>query len=397
MKFSVVIVLLSFLCIEAGSQGLFPKFRATLDKNYDDEQFLRNGGPAPAAATEPCMKDLLIILDASLSVQAYFERNMKPFLVNLVTDSALDVSRSGTQVAMIIFSSADRTKVELDFGRIYDADDLAKFMDDLKWDDIKGNFTRTDVAFKEANNKVFTKTSPANNRPDADDVVLIITDGEPYGIDNILEETMKNVDITKDNDIKIVAAAVGNEDMRNKFRSTLQSIATSPELVVEADFTSIDQIRPMLVQKTCSKPAQCRCHATISRTYQIKPGESTAMTSWLVPTYACGNGAQTQANSISIEPKITSPHAFSRGDHTIKYTFKLQGGSTIVCPVTIVVRGKMCGDKAFDSCKQDCCCGTIHEHQPGYKCCGPKYYDPALNKCCDFAYLVSSEESCPVY
>ena len=65
---------------------------------------------------------------------------------------------------------------------------------------------------------------------------------------------MKNVDITKDKNIKIVAAAVGNKEMRNKFRSTLQSIASSPELVVEADFASIDQIRPMLVQKTCSKP-----------------------------------------------------------------------------------------------------------------------------------------------
>ena len=79
---------------------------------------------------------------------------MKPFLVNLVKDSALDVSRSGTQVAMVIFSSADRTKVELNFGDIYDADNLAKFMAALKWNDIKGNFTRTDVAFQEANNKV---------------------------------------------------------------------------------------------------------------------------------------------------------------------------------------------------------------------------------------------------
>ena len=101
-----------------------------------------------------CKKDLLIILDTSLSVQAYFEIKMKPFLKNLVTDSALDVSRDGTQIALILFSSADRTKVELKFGDIYDADNLRTFMANLQWDSIKGNFTRTDIAFLEANNKV---------------------------------------------------------------------------------------------------------------------------------------------------------------------------------------------------------------------------------------------------
>ncbi len=100
------------------------------------------------------MKDLLIILDTSLSVQAYFERDMKPFLKMLVKDKQLDVARDGTQIALIIFSQKDKTKVMLPFGRIYDADKLAKFMGDLKWDDIKGNFTRTDIAFETANNQV---------------------------------------------------------------------------------------------------------------------------------------------------------------------------------------------------------------------------------------------------
>jgi hypothetical protein len=100
------------------------------------------------------MKDLLLILDTSLSVQSYFERDMKPFLKMLVTDKDLHVSRNGTQIALMIFSEEKKTKVLLDFGKIYDADKLAQFIEKLKWDDIKGGFTRTDVAFRMANNKV---------------------------------------------------------------------------------------------------------------------------------------------------------------------------------------------------------------------------------------------------
>ena len=72
----------------------------------------------------------------------------------LVTDKDLHVSRNGTQIALMIFSEEKKTKVLLDFGKIYDADKLAQFIEKLKWDDIKGGFTRTDVAFRMANNKV---------------------------------------------------------------------------------------------------------------------------------------------------------------------------------------------------------------------------------------------------
>jgi hypothetical protein len=84
---------------------------------------------------------------------------MKPFLEKLVKDPQLHVSRNGTQIALMIFSEKERTKIMLHFGEIYDADQLAKFIADLKWDEVKGGFTRTDLAFKMANDKVQTTTT----------------------------------------------------------------------------------------------------------------------------------------------------------------------------------------------------------------------------------------------
>lgn len=101
-----------------------------------------------------CTEDLLLILDTSYSVKAYFESDMKPFLKRLVTDENLFVSRNGTQVALMIFSEAEKTEVLLEFGKIFDAAELARFIDGLKWKDIKGGYTRTDVAFQLANSEV---------------------------------------------------------------------------------------------------------------------------------------------------------------------------------------------------------------------------------------------------
>ena len=101
---------------------------------------------------------------------------------------------------------------------------------------------------------MFTKNNPENNRPDVGDVVVIITDGDPYGIDNIIEETMKNVNVLKARKIMVVGVAVGNTKMREEFKPKLERIATSKDLVVETDFDSINKIRSMLIEKACSKP-----------------------------------------------------------------------------------------------------------------------------------------------
>lgn len=104
--------------------------------------------------------------------------------------------------------------------------------------------------------QVFTQNNPRNNRLGVQDVVVIITDGDPYAgnIDNVLEKTMANASVIKEKGIQIVGAAVGNEAMRAKLRPKLEAMATSAEFVVEADFKDIKTIRSMLISKTCRIP-----------------------------------------------------------------------------------------------------------------------------------------------
>ncbi|XP_028411883.1 collagen alpha-1(VII) chain-like [Dendronephthya gigantea] len=342
-----------------------------------------------------CMKDLLLILDTSYSVEAYFESDMKPFLKNLVTDENLHVSRNGTQVALLMFSEEKKTKVLVEFGKIFDAGEMAGFIDRLNWTDIKGGYTRTDIAFQLANDKVFTQNNPRNNRPDIDDVVVIITDGNPWGVEGVLAKTIANASRIKAKGIEIVGAAVGSPEMRDRFKANLIRMSTSEEHVVETDYKDIDTIRSKLIQTTCGNIVDCQCNSTTTKTRRIAPGQSNVLVSWPTPQYSCRTGNKSETAQISVEPKITSPHAFPFGDHIIQYTFTLASGVDVVCPVTIAVRGNMCGQQAIDPGTQVCCCGAIHDERAGHDCCGTRYYDTARNKCCkDYFLLVSHQESC---
>ena len=98
-----------------------------------------------------CRRDLLLIVDTSYSIgEREFNESVKPFLKNLVTCPQLEVCLSGTHVGLILFSSAEKTKVELKMGQITDASELARYLNNLTYPAISGNRTRTELALKMA-------------------------------------------------------------------------------------------------------------------------------------------------------------------------------------------------------------------------------------------------------
>ena len=94
-----------------------------------------------------CKKDLLLMVDTSYSVgQGDFDRNVKPFLENLVKNPRLNVGPDGTHVGLILFSSAEKTSINLRIGEIKDAHQLGLYLDSLKYHSISGTHTRTELA-----------------------------------------------------------------------------------------------------------------------------------------------------------------------------------------------------------------------------------------------------------
>ena len=105
--------------------------------------------------------------------------------------------------------------------------------------------------------QIFSGENPSNNRPDVDDVVVIITDGEPRGRSNTLQLTKEYANDLKEKGILIVGAAVGPD--RRKFKHILEELATSSKYVLDADFNQMDDILAKLVASSCIKPSTKIC------------------------------------------------------------------------------------------------------------------------------------------
>ena len=85
---------------------------------------------------------------------------------------------------------------------------------------------------------------------------------------------------------------------------------------------------------------QCLCTQTKASVVHVKPGHSKATVDWPAPQFRCMVGHKPEVTSYTVEPRVTSPHAFSIGKHTITYSYKLKGGVNVVCPVSFEIKGK---------------------------------------------------------
>ena len=96
------------------------------------------------------MKDVLVLLDTSYSIgHGNFVDKIKPFLKELGRDPNLNVSPQGTHMAILAFSSVEQTKMRLDFHQGY-GEQYHNAIDGLRWSVVRGDQTRTDIAFQKA-------------------------------------------------------------------------------------------------------------------------------------------------------------------------------------------------------------------------------------------------------
>ena len=103
---------------------------------------------------------------------------------------------------------------------------------------------------------MFTKTGPANFRPDVDDAIVLLTDGEPTGKSNTKQLTMEYAQELKEKNILIVAAGVGHQSDNAEFQEVLSELATSSDFFVKAKFDEMNNILNKLVAKSCIKPGR---------------------------------------------------------------------------------------------------------------------------------------------
>ena len=103
---------------------------------------------------------------------------------------------------------------------------------------------------------MFKTNSPRNYRPNVDDVIVLITDGEPRGQPNSRQLTKQFAQDLKERKIVLLTAAVGPQSENAKFRELLQELATSPDYFFKAKFDYMETILEKLVWQSCTKPGK---------------------------------------------------------------------------------------------------------------------------------------------
>ena len=333
-----------------------------LDLLKNDNSFSNIGRPSTSTSSEnqgECKKDILILLDTSRSIgKTNFDNQVKPFLRNFVSDKTLDVGPGGAQVSLLLFSKwadpssrhyrkeDDMTKLVIPFSKHYNAENFALYINNTNYKDVEGGHTRTDKALEIANEQVFPKESPLNNRKYANDVIVLITDGRPQGTSTVVQDAIDNAEKLKKKGVLIIGVGVGRNIEDKKFWNILKDIA-SPGQAIRVKFDKFQTIKNALVQSSCQKypfaPAgiRCDCPPIVASPFYLKPGETSKSLTWKRPDPECPSGA-VKVLDFTWSPMLRSPAKFGPGHHSINYKFYLSGNQEMNCSVVFDVKECKC-------------------------------------------------------
>ena len=94
--------------------------------------------------------------------------------------------------------------------------------------------------------------SPENHRKNADDVIVLITDGEPSGSRAIMESKRYARILKSERKVLIVGVGVG-KIAEPKLTQILRDISSPGQTLTEANFKEFNKIMGHLVAKSCQR------------------------------------------------------------------------------------------------------------------------------------------------
>lgn len=188
-----------------------------------------------------CKADILFLLDRSGSICEAMEPGgatsweyVLDFTVAMV--NTLDVAPEAAQVALVLFGNFGY--VQFSFGNFNSSQEI---MDFIRAIDCKAENTNTTGGLRVARTEVF---SSAGDRPDAENIIVMVTDGQP---NREVEELPGEIANLAAADIKLIA--IGTGDANEIF---LETLVVSPEdYFFILDFPGLAQIAEVVTLVAC--------------------------------------------------------------------------------------------------------------------------------------------------
>lgn len=221
---------------------------------FDNRSFL--------GSSSECAMDLVFIVDTSTSVFYFGPENrfrMEQFLINIVEH--LDVTK--VRVACVTFSNEARVEFHLDWYARRD-----QFIDALASMSWEYGDTNTAAALRIARQEVLLHSN--GNRPDAQDIILLLTDGNP----TVESTSLKTeVELLKADNVRIIVVGVeGGDGLHYETFEMMTSDPTEDNLFLVDNFLALQSTLDVVLERTCkivdnftgTLPPNCKCVSYLS-------------------------------------------------------------------------------------------------------------------------------------
>ena len=180
--------------------------------------------------------DLVFVLDYSGSVKAGNFTLVKKFTKDFLRDA--DIDGGSVRVGVIVYSTDNKVAFNLNNfsskAQVFNAIDAIPF---------KGGKTNTGSALETMRSEMFTVVN--GDRPDVDNVAIVITDGESH------DNPISVADLARDDGIDIFAIGIGGAN-----QTELEGIANKPSaqnVFTVEDFAGLDGLDKKVFTSVCSK------------------------------------------------------------------------------------------------------------------------------------------------
>ena len=150
----------------------------------------------PFFAAPPCIAglDIGIVLDKSRSINKENLERVIEFLADLVRK--FNPAPDGDHFGLITFDKVARLVFNFSDSEYYNLDSLEKKIESEPTEKAKGYGTRTDLALIMARDELFTQAG--GDRQNNPNVMLVLTDGKPYGLPKNRNFAVFSKNIVKD-------------------------------------------------------------------------------------------------------------------------------------------------------------------------------------------------------
>lgn len=90
--------------------------------------------------------------------------------------------------------------------------------------------------------QIFEDISPLNHRPDIDDVILLVTDGEPRGSRNTKADTLAEAEYLKAKGVRIIGVRLAHYPVHSDFIKNVSTDDQSIETTFDDIGNTVDRI-----------------------------------------------------------------------------------------------------------------------------------------------------------